>query len=1001
MAAAFSLCTSGLFAARIGLVDLDQKSDFEASLVATLSSDPDMELVERSSMAKLVDEKRLLDLVSGSKLRQLGGLLNADGLLIIETIPVRNSKPRRTIRLVSTKTGVCIFADLVPDIRPGDADFNGWLDWLKRRIQFSGHHLGAAADAAIPVSLLNIRATTDSPGNREMERAMSRLLEQALSSDPGLILLERRALRDVAFEHSLDASDVLPLAGGTSIIDGSFQQSGDGLEVTIRLRKMEDHDARLLKFKTSTDLSVAIKEIHLEIRRALGTVKEEYPSHVEAEEFLSEAKWALRAGLFSACLEAADAAEALGLDKPEVFSLRVDAVYQALDKNISGGDRSVKQERDLIDTALASLESHTRLTGKSNLKLLCMVLDRASAFLADRDKENAPGYENLRAELRKLSGMQADGDQMPISMTLSAKHAATWAQDFHELLAFYKKLLASHHKWLSGLLGHFPRSRDEALGVRFQGEPEAVSAWNNLMEELLNDPKVRCRILFLQSRDLGSKSGQDDYRKFLEDLRRNATELAATGDLGILLEVHSHSDSICQRERAELMIALLENLPDYEPRLSLLALRTKVPEDLWPDLAKAFTSYRTRFSGKDLPAKDRINREQRLSDLSRSILLQNPGAPLSLETKGLVVSKLWHPFDWAPPDVQSFLYGNGNILVRPDGVWLNSSKSYLQGTVLQVTLPTFEVRKHSIQGYELASSGDNILLKTSEPYGADSRVIRYDPRTGVSKSLPLPESGDLVTLGTRVFCFAKSQMWEISPDSSARLVFSARRRPAETPLDDRKISFAPVALFYGFQYKPLISVFGEGAIREFEGKWESVQKIHWPSVSTFGEESVVVSPWDGAFLYGPGHEKPLRLLDGSHARGEKTAYGWTDPVEVPQQGDCAYRPKELFRLEKDLGGKFALRWWHEGGPSEGLVIPLSFHLAKSSEESVKTASQYFLEHYSLERLLKPDNLGLFAAESGLVLASGAYGFWFIPNADLEAKKEEWKAQNKEPIAKIP
>ena len=841
-AAAFFLCASGLFAARIGLVDLDHKPDFEASLVATLSSDPDMELVERSSMAKLVDEKRLMDLISGSKLRQLGGLLNADGLLIIETIPVRNSKPRRTIRLVSTKTGVCIFADLVPDIRPGDADLNGWLEWLKRKIQSSGYNLGAGSDAAIPVSLLNIRATTDSPGNREMERAVSRLLEQALSNDPGLILLERRALRDVAFEHSLDASDVLPLAGGTSIIDGSFQQSGDELEMNIRLRKMEDHDTRLLKFKTSTDLSVAINEIHSEVRHALGTVAEEYPAQLEAEEFLSEAKWALRTGLFTACLEAADAAEALGFKKPEVFSLRVDAICQALDKNIPDEGRSVNQERDLIDTALVSLESHTRITGKANINLVCMAIDRASAFLAARDKESAPGYEDLRAELRKLSGMQVDGDQMPISMALAAKHAATWARDFHELLAFYKKLLASHHKWLSSLLGHFPRSQDEALGVRFQGDPAAASAWENLMEDLLNDPKFRCRILFLQSRDLGTKRGQDNYRKFLKDLRQNASELASTGDLSTLLEVHSHSDSICQRERAELLIGLLENLPEYEHGLIGLAFRTKAPEDLWPHLAKAFTVYRTRFSGKDLPPNERINRTQRLSDLSRAILLQNPGAPLAPETTGLVVSKLWHPFDWAPMDVRSFLYGNGNILVRPDGVWLNSSTSYLKGTVLQVTLPTFEVHKHSLRGYELASSGTDILLKISEPDGADSRVIRYDPGSGVSKSIPLPESGNLITLGTRVFCFAKSQMWEITPDASAKLVFSARRRPAETPLDDRQISFSRIVLFHGFQGKPLISLFGEGSIRKFGDGWETVQKIQWPAVSSFGEESIVVSP---------------------------------------------------------------------------------------------------------------------------------------------------------------
>ena len=122
-------------------------------------------------------------------------------------------------------------------------------------------------------------------------------------------------------------------------------------------------------------------------------------------------------------------------------------------------------------------------------------------------------------------------------------------------------------------------------------------------------------------------------------------------------------------------------------------------------------------------------------------------------------------------------------------------------------------------------------------------------------------------------------------------------------------------------------------------------------------------------------------------RGEKTAYGWTDPVEVPQQGDYAYRAKELFRLEMDLDGKFVLRWWYEHGPSEGLVMPLSFRLPKSSEDSVRKASQHFLKHYSLERLLKPDTMNLFAAESGLVLAPGAYGFWFIPNADLVAWRE--------------
>jgi hypothetical protein len=166
------------------------------------------------------------------------------------------------------------------------------------------------------------------------------------------------------------------------------------------------------------------------------------------------------------------------------------------------------------------------------------------------------------------------------------------------------------------------------------------------------------------------------------------------------------------------------------------------------------------------------------------------------------------------------------------------------------------------------------------------------------------------------------------------------------------------------------------------------------------------------------------LLTGSHGEvvfvDEQGVTVWLDPAKVGDLGwkippvwnprwlgedTVAFRPGELFVLTRRENRSFQLLWYWKGGPAEGLTLPLTFQLPESIRNIITDISAHNPCNFKAEMIAEPERnvfpLTIVASRQGLMIKPPTHGFWFVPNADLEAKKAEWMAREKEPLTKIP
>ena len=221
-------------ATRIAIIAEDETVRKEADLLTVeLSQKSGLELLERTQIEKVFQEQAISATQKAGAL-QLGRLLGADGLIIIETQP-GDRRSDLSLRLVAVKPGVVL--DQISWPRPVPEPAKA-VAFLAKKWDAFWPKLGVPVRDAVPVSILNLRSALKSIEGERQERELTFLLTSRLTKETELFVLERRQLQDAAFEKESTSLEEAAFWNGSYLIDGVINKDGlarDRLTLSVRL----------------------------------------------------------------------------------------------------------------------------------------------------------------------------------------------------------------------------------------------------------------------------------------------------------------------------------------------------------------------------------------------------------------------------------------------------------------------------------------------------------------------------------------------------------------------------------------------------------------------------------------------------------------------------------------------------------------------------------------------------------------------------------------------
>jgi Ca2+-binding EF-hand superfamily protein len=291
-------------------------------MTAKLSGNDHLHLLERDEIDKAWREQG--QSAANRDDLKLGRILGADGLLIFE--------------LVKTPQGTNLMARLIA-VKPGVILTDGSFPWpIKDPAQWAGSvsayfdvllpKLSVPVQAAIPISVVNLRSAIASADAAETERELKLLTIQRLSQERQFFVLERQKMQLLSDEKDFKADDSA-FWNGSYLLEGVVDQNGYSPEtVTIDVRLAPRQGGVALTFAVSgsrTNLAEVINKLAAKVAEVLkvnSTVRE-WNAADEAAKYYAEAGWALQWGVFEEAQAAADSAWALGRRDQDCAMLRV------------------------------------------------------------------------------------------------------------------------------------------------------------------------------------------------------------------------------------------------------------------------------------------------------------------------------------------------------------------------------------------------------------------------------------------------------------------------------------------------------------------------------------------------------------------------------------------------------------------------------------------------------------------------------------------------------
>lgn len=306
-------------ASRIAILAAPAQRGLADLLTAELSKQPEFTLVERESIARVVDELALSAARSGDAAAavKLGGLLAADAILFVEPEP-GSEPPRVRLQFVETRSGIRLGDWPVAAAGIEAADMGDVVAGLRQ----AGAKLGVRPGDRHLIGSVGIEPEVASVELRTLARALTALVERDLADMPAVVMLERKQLRRLAAERDLTGLE-LDLKASSKLIEGSLRRDGDRLAVAVKLVPLTGGEGRTVK--ASGDLPAIRRELVAALAAALSAEPPGRPAAASAEESALLAARARRRQSVREHDEAvrlAEAAYVLAPDREKFYVLR-------------------------------------------------------------------------------------------------------------------------------------------------------------------------------------------------------------------------------------------------------------------------------------------------------------------------------------------------------------------------------------------------------------------------------------------------------------------------------------------------------------------------------------------------------------------------------------------------------------------------------------------------------------------------------------------------------
>lgn len=318
-----SLAQTNTSPIRLAIVPMDSASATMADLLTVdLSRTPDVILLERATINRVLSEHALSASSSPRDYLKLGQIVSADGLLLLN-VEENGSTSLLNVRLVSAKHGVVLLTERYAQTR----DMRAWSAAFASRLGKSLAKLASLKKDAIPLSIINLRSATQSAQGRELEKQLKLLTIERLSQEPRVFVLERQQMQTLAEERELAPTDS-SFWNGSYLLDCTVDPNGFSVEKVLidgRLTPPNKEAPRTFQVTGSrTNLAELVNELAVAVAKGLDFRPEakSWNATDEAAHFLSEANWALQWGLFVEAQNAAESAWALGLQTKDAAALR-------------------------------------------------------------------------------------------------------------------------------------------------------------------------------------------------------------------------------------------------------------------------------------------------------------------------------------------------------------------------------------------------------------------------------------------------------------------------------------------------------------------------------------------------------------------------------------------------------------------------------------------------------------------------------------------------------
>jgi hypothetical protein len=699
--------------ARVAVIGDSGSANLADLVVADLANEPSINLLERQDMMKVGDELHLQQL-AGDNAASLGRMLNADGLLFIRKQPAGFQ-----VRLTAVGLAYAVFDDTLA--AQADPDLPHLAKEIARRIVDFAPKLQLKPDAAVPISVLNIRADVVSEDAVSLEKKLSLLLESKLAAQPNYVVLERRHAGAILFEKSLaPLNEPAPLEGAY-VVDGSFNQSmqgGNDLTVHLRLRSPTSQENPLEIQGSSNDLGPLTDRMVAAIQKAIGkpVTSTAWQPAKEAREYLLEGIWAWQHGAIDEALEALDSASLLGETAPDLEAARIhvlcakavgttsitngfpdtpndphpeariEAILRAFDEEQSFELNGARQPLQILSNQdLGGMMTFYRDTvGKAAASLLVM-LDRTQNAQADALRTKLDAY----VDFDPLHG------QVPKDVTTTILDLDDMARSPDEEMAYVHKMIDSRNAfwWMSW---HGQTNPDNFCARFVSDVNQRHAMYLQFLQQLETDDTARPTAFIDRAiwSDQLKLNPDNAVQQCVDELWNERQQLLADGRLSLFLsEVFGFEDPqtapSANSRLLDLMHFLLQNSPRidghmpqaWQPEHFPAAEASKFWNDFQALAAKSpgpgseyfITDMRTRYVNRwGLPQTNAASAAVAMANAMRLLPPPPPNtlpktAPQVIDA--LVVSHFWYPKDAS--DAGPYELGHVPLVPDAKGAWVS------------------------------------------------------------------------------------------------------------------------------------------------------------------------------------------------------------------------------------------------------------------------------------------------------------------------------------------